>query len=191
MNTRLLRLAVASLVLTVAACGDSTGPNVTLTEEQIDDMMDAMANAGSPGFAPPAANMAVITVTETADCPNGGTTSLNGTIDDNVNTGAFSMTITQGFTNCKSTSSSGRVWTFNGKPNIVTAMTGSENLSTGAFTFSGTQTGGVTFSSDLGSGACDFNVTITMSGNSNTEQFSGSISGTVCGRNVSQTLSVI
>jgi hypothetical protein len=190
MNFRLLRLAALSLVLTAAACGDSTAPNVELTEEQIDDMMDAMAAAGSPGFVPPVGTLAVVTVTETADCPNGGTTTLSGTLDDNVNTGAFSMTITQGFTNCRSTSSSGRVWTFNGKPNIVTTMTGSENLTTGAFSFSGSQTGGITFSSDLGSGSCDFDVTITMTGNNNTEQFSGSISGTVCGRNISQSLSV-
>jgi hypothetical protein len=189
MTTRFLRLATVSLVLAIAACGDSTAP-VTLTEEQIDDMMDAMANAGTPGFVPPVGNLAVTTLTGTSDCPNGGTTTLNGTIDENEATGSFSLTVTQGFTNCKSTSSSGRMWTFNGKPNIVITMTGSENANTGAFTFSGTQKGGLTFASDLGSGECVFDVTISMSGNYNTEQFSGSISGTVCGRSVSQSLSV-
>jgi hypothetical protein len=189
MTPRLLRLATASLFLSIAACGDSTGP-VTLSEEQISDMMDAMANAGTPGFVPPVGNLAVTTVTGTSDCPNGGTTTLNGTIDDNEATGSFSMTITQGFTNCKSASSSGRVWTFNGKPNIVVTMTGSENANTGAFTFSTSQTGGLSFASDIGAGDCEFNVTISMSGNYNTEQFSGSISGSVCGRNVSQSLSV-
>jgi hypothetical protein len=163
---------------------------VALTDEQIDDMMDAMAAAGTPGFTPPLGNLAVVTVTGTSDCPNGGTTTLDGTMDDNETTGAFSMTITQGFTNCKSTSSSGRVWTFNGKPNIVITMSGSENVNTGAFTFSTTQKGGLTFASDLGSGECEFDVSISMSGNSNTEQFSGSINGSVCGRNVSQSLSV-
>lgn len=189
MTPRLFRLAAASLFLAVGACGDSTAP-VTLTEEQIDDMMDAMANAGTPGFVPPVGNLAVTTVTGTSDCPNGGTTTLDGTMDENEATGAFSMTITQGFTNCKSTSSSGRVWTFNGKPNIVIAMTGTQNQDTGAFTFSTTQTGGLSFASDVGAGDCVFDVTISMSGNYNSEQFSGSISGSVCGRNVSQSLSV-
>ena len=187
---RMIRgLAATSLALTIAACGDSTGPNVTLNDEQVADMMDAMANAGVAGFTPPpVGNMAVITINESVECPNGGTSSFAATIDENATTGAMSMTITQGFANCKSASSTGRVWTFNGKPNIVSTFTGTSNPTTGAFTLSGTQSGGITFSSNLGTGSCDFNVTFQMSGNENTEQFSGSMSGTVCGRSVSQSL---
>lgn len=188
--SRLIRgIAATSLALTIAACGDSTGP-VTLNDEQIADMMDAMANAGVAGFTPPpVGNLAVITFNTSVECPNGGTSSVAATIDENAATGAMSMTITQGFTGCKSASTSGRVWTFNGKPNIVSTFSGTSNATTGAFTLSGTQTGGVTFSSDLGTGSCDFNVTFSMSGNEITQQFSGSMTGTVCGRSVSQSIS--
>lgn len=188
---RIIRgIAATSLALTIAACGDSTAPNVTLDDEQVADMMDAMANAGVAGFTPPpVGNLAVITINESLECPNGGTASFAATIDENSTTGAVAMTITQGFSNCKSTSSSGRMWTFNGKPNIVSTFAGTSNATTGAFTMSGTQKGGITFSSDLGSGSCEFDVTFSMSGNENTEQFSGSMTGTVCGRSVSQSLS--
>ena len=187
---RIIRgIAATSLALTIAACGDSTAPNVTLDDEQVADMMDAMANAGVAGFTPPpVGNLAVITINESVECPNGGTSSFAATIDENSTTGAMSMTITQGFANCKSTSSTGRVWTFNGKPNIVSTFNGTSNATTGAFTLSGTQKGGITFSSNLGTGSCDFDVTFSMSGNENTEQFSGSMTGTVCGRSISQSL---
>ena len=186
---RIIRgIAATSLALTIAACGDSLGP-VTLNDEQVADMMDAMANAGVAGFTPPpVGNLAVTTINQSVQCPDGGTASIAATIDENANTGAVSMTITQGFSSCKSTSSSGRMWTFNGKPNIVSTFSGTSNATTGAFTLSGTQSGGISFSSDIGTGSCDFNVTFSMSGNENTEQFSGSISGTVCGRSVSQSL---
>ena len=189
MNRIIRGFAATSLALTIAACGDSTGP-VTLNDEQVADMMDAMANAGVAGFTPPpVGNLAVITINESVECPNGGMSSFAATIDENAATGSMSMTITQGFTGCKSASSTGRVWTFNGKPNIVSTFNGTSNATTGAFTLSGTQTGGVSFSSDLGTGSCDFNVTFSMSGNENTEQFSVSMSGTVCGRSVSQSIS--
>jgi hypothetical protein len=189
MPIRTLRtLTVASLAVMLAGCGDSTGPNVTLNDEQVADMMEAMANAGVAGFVPPG-NLAVVTINESVECPNGGTVSIAATIDENTTTGAVSMTITQGFAGCKSASSSGRVWTFNGKPNIVTTFSGSENAATGVFSMNGTQKGGVSFASELGSGACDFDITFSMSGNDNTGQFSSTMSGTVCGRSVSQSIS--
>lgn len=191
MRAKSLSAFAVSLVLTIAACGDSTAPSVDLDDAQIADMMDAMASAGVAGFTPPpTGTFAVITFDETVDCPSGGTSSVNATIDDGGTTNSVTMSFTQGFSNCKSTSSTGRMWTFNGKPNIVTTFTGTSNEETGAFSLSGTQTGGLTFSSDLGSGACDFDLTYSMSGNNNTEEFTGSVSGTVCGRNFSQSLSV-
>lgn len=191
MRPTLLKAVAASLVLSVTACGDSTAPNVDLNDEQIADMMEAMANAGLFGpTPPPTGNMAVVTVNQTVDCPNGGTASINASIDANENTNAMSMSITQGFTNCKATSSAGRMWTFNGNPHIVTTFSGSSDDATGAFTLNGTQTGGVLVSSDLGSGACAFDVTYAMSGNDNTGAFQGSVTGTICGKNFSQSLTV-
>lgn len=188
---RLFRaFAVASLAVSVTACGDSTAPKFDLTEAQVADMMDALATAGLAGFnAPMARNLAVVTVNQTVDCPNGGSATINGSIDEGTTGTSVSMSFTQGFSNCKATSSQGRMWTFNGNPNIVSTFTGTSNMQTGAFSFSGTQKGGITAASDLGSGACAWDVTYSISGNENTGAFSGSVSGTVCGRNISQSIS--
>lgn len=191
MPNRLIRsLAVASLALTFTACGDSTAPNLELTEDQVADMMDALSTAGLAGFGSTTGNFAVVTINESVECPNGGTATVNASIDDGNTGTTVTMSITQGFSNCKATSSQSRLWTFNGNPNIVSTFTATSNEQTGAFSFSGTQKGGITASSDLGSGACSWDVTYSMSGNNNTGQFSGSVTGTVCGRSVSQSVSV-
>ena len=52
------------------------------------------------------------------------------------------------------TESNGRVWTFDGNPNIVTNVSLTSNQTTGAFTMTATQKGGIKFTSDLGSGSC-------------------------------------
>ena len=190
MHTRLFRsLAVASLALTFTACGDSTAPNLELTEDQVADMMDALTTAGLAGYGSTGSNFAVVTIDRTVDCPEGGSASVNASYDDGSTGTTVTMSITQGFSNCKATSSQGRMWTFNGNPNIVSTFTATSNETTGAFTFSGTQKGGITASSDLGSGACGWDVTYSFSGNDNTGAFSGSVTGTVCGRSVSQSIS--
>lgn len=192
MLTRLVRnVAIASLALTFTACGDSTAPNLELTEDQVADMMDALSAAGLAGFGTtPEASLAVVSYDGTVDCPNGGTASINATINENDAGTSVTLTFTQGFSNCKATSSQGRLWTFNGNPNIVTNFSGTFNEETGDFTLNGSQTGGITASSDLGSGACAWNVEYTMSGNDNTGAFSGNVSGTICGRNISQSVTV-
>lgn len=193
MRTRLLKAVAASVVLSVAACGDSTAPNVNLSDEQIAEMMEALANAGLFGVTPPpvgGGSMAIVTLNESVECPNGGTASVSATINDNETNGSIAISITQGFTNCKATSSAGRMWTFNGNPNIVTTFNGTSNEQTGAFTLNGSQTGGILVSSDLGSGACAFDVTYAMSGNDNTGAFQGSVTGTICGKDFSQSLTI-
>lgn len=190
MPTRFLRnCAAAFLALSFTACGDSTAPSLNLSEEQVADMMDALSTAGLAGFGAMGGGFAVVTINETVDCPEGGSATVNASIDDGGGTGtSVSMTITQGFSNCKATSSQGRQWTFNGNPNLVSTFSGTSNEQTGAFSFSGTQKGGITAASNLGSGACTWDVTYSMSGNDITGALSGSVTGTVCGRSVSQTI---
>ena len=178
------------IAFALAACGDSTAPNLELNDEQVADMMDAMASAGLAGVTPPSAGagMAVITLNQTVECPNGGTTTINATVDDGGTTNSVSMSFTQRFSDCKATSSSGRVWTFNGNPNIVTTFTGTSNETTGAFSLSGSQTGGIIAASNLGNGACSWDVDYSMTGNDLTGAFSSTVTGTVCGRSISQTV---
>lgn len=194
----LIRRASLALVALTLACGDSTGP-VNLSEEQVGEMLEAMstvsyigegmpgtASAGGFGAALQLAN-ATVSVSETVECPNGGSASYSGTVIDNED-GSGSAEITQSFDNCAGTSAQGRVWTFNGDPNIVTEVSVNFNETTGAFSLTASQVGGIRFASDLGSGACEIDVTFTMSGTQNS--LSASVSGEACGRSIQRSIQV-
>ena len=195
MHTNLRRAFVAALAFTVAACGKDNplGPEADLTQAQVAEMMDAMSAIGgfSPlGFSvqtPANVQMIVSNFDESSPCPNGGTISTKGSMNINENTGNFTAQFTNNYNNCKATSSQGRVWTFNGDPNISQSMTFTSNQTTGAMAMTGSQTGGISFSSNGASGRCNvsvnYNVSITANG---TE--TGTITGTVCGKSVSQSI---
>jgi len=188
MSAHLLRRAAVALVaFTIAACGDSTGPSSNLTQEQVSDLLDAMSAVSSYGSIPGTA-LAVVTTSETVDCPNGGTAAVNSTVNENPTAGTATIQVTQIFSGCKATSSHGRVWTFDGDPNIVTSVSTTYNATTGAFSVNGTQKGGIKFASDLGSGSCAVDLTVTFSGNETS--FNGSVSGSACGHNIQQSISV-
>jgi hypothetical protein len=197
-SATLIRRASVALTALTLACGDSTGP-ANLSEEQVGDMLEAMstvsymgegmpgtASTGGFGAALQLAN-ATVTVSETAECPNGGSASYSGTVVDNED-GSGSAEITQTFSDCAGTSAQGRVWTFNSDPSIVTEMSFSFNESTGAFSMTASQVGGIRFASDLGSGRCDVDVTFTMSGTQNS--LSASVSGQACGRSIQRSITV-
>jgi hypothetical protein len=191
----LIRRASVALAALTLACGDSTGPNANLSEEQVGDMLDAMSAVASFSEVPdvalssalvasPRTANATMSFSQTVDCPNGGSANVSGTTTDDEATGQVTAQVTHSFNGCAATSSEGRVWTFNGNPNIVTNMSASFNETTGAFTMTTTQVGGVRFTSDVGSGVCQINLTFTMSGNETS--LSGSLSGTACGHNIQQ-----
>jgi hypothetical protein len=199
--SRLRRAAVLLAAFTMA-CGDSTGP-VRLSEEQVSDMLDAMSSIAAldaiPGAqmsATPASSMiaalrtanATVNVSQTVDCPNGGSASVVGSATDNPDLGTLTAQVTQSFTACRATSEAGRVWTFDGNPNIVMNLSASSNESTGVFSMTMTQVGGVRFASDLGSGSCALNLTFALSGTATS--FTATLSGTACGRNVDQSITV-
>ena len=188
MSAQLLRRASAAvLALTNAACGDSTGPRANLSEAQVADMLEAMSEVASFGTVP-GAPLAVVNVSQTVDCPNGGSANVSGSVNENQAAGTATVQITQGFSGCKATSSAGRVWTFDGDPSIVTNLSTSYNATTGAFSITGTQVGGIKVTSDVGSGSCQINLTISLSGDQTS--FQGSLSGSACGHNIEQSMSV-
>ena len=195
----LLRRASVVLAALTMACGDSTGLS-NLSEEQVGDMLDAMnavsyaANVPVPGtafsraslkFAPQTAN-AVVTVSETVDCPNGGSASYNGSVDSNEEAGTLSAQVNQAFNGCAAPSSEGRVWTFDG--NVASNLSASSNEAAGTFTMTATQVGSIQASSNLGSGSCAINLTLTMSGTETS--LSASLSGSACGRNIQQSIEI-
>lgn len=196
-RTRVTTLAaLAALAVSAAACGgdkDSTGPSNSgnLSAAEVADALDALTAVGlldfglgfQPAGLPVGLSAQTQSFTETADCPNGGTVRVQGSASVNQTTGAVTVDIRQTHNGCKSASSSGRVWTFNGNPNLRTQMSASVNQTTGAFSLTGTITGGIRYSSGESSGSCAAN--ITLSGNQN----GGTISGTMCGQAVNDTWS--
>jgi hypothetical protein len=190
------RGASLALVALSIACGDSTAP-VTLTEAQVEDMLEAMTTvsyigqASGPGFSIRRAGQvanATVTVSETVECPNGGSATISGTATDNPDAGTFTAQITQGFSACAATSEAGRVWTFNGNPNITTNISASQNQTTGAFSLTATQVGAVNFASDIGEGACSLNLTLAITGTATS--VNATLSGTACGRTIQRSISV-
>ena len=199
-SATLVRRASVALVALTLACGDSTGP-ARLSEEQVVDMLDAMSAVAYTGDIPggtslsraslwavPQTANATVSVSQTVSCPNGGNASVSGTATDNPDAGTATAHIVQSFAACAATSSEGRVWTFNGDPNITTDLNSTYNESTGAFSMTVTQVGGVRFASNLGSGACQVNLTLTMSGDE--DSFSATMSGSACGHTIEQSIDV-
>ncbi len=186
-SARLIRRASVALAAFTLACNDSTGPSANLSQEQVGDMLTAMSAVAAFGPTPGTA-MAVVTLSQTVDCPNGGSASVDGTVNTDETAGTATVQITQGFSACKATSAHGRVWTFDGDPNIVTNVSASHNETTGEFSMTASQVGGIKFASDLGSGSCQINLTFTTSGNG--DSFTGSVSGSACGHNIQQSVSV-
>lgn len=194
----LRRAVVAAMTVTLAACGDSTAPNANLSEEQIADMLDAMSVVGAFSVGSPTANVhapsnaaianamanAMASVSETVDCPNGGTASLTGTANGTET--AATMQVKLDWNACKGTSSSGRLWTFDGDPNITLNATMNHNPTTGAFSMTATEKGGIKFESDIGTGHCSIDLTLTLNSSGNT--VTASISGQVCGKPVTQSV---
>ncbi|HEU4995889.1 MAG TPA: hypothetical protein VFT29_13785 [Gemmatimonadaceae bacterium] len=186
------------MTVTLAACGDSTAPNANLSEEQIADMLDAMSAVGAFSVGSPAANVhapsnaaianamanAMASVSETVECPQGGTASLTGTANGTEN--QATMQVKLDWNACKGTSSSGRLWTFDGDPNITLNATITNNPTTGAFSMTATERGGIRFASDIGEGHCSVDLTLSISSNGDTA--TASISGQVCGKPVTQSM---
>jgi hypothetical protein len=186
-RSTLIRRACLALAAFTLACGDSTGPTANLTQEQVTDMLDAMSTV-VPAAPVPGVSLSVVNFTQTVSCPNGGSASVDATVNEDKEAGTATVSVTQGFTGCMATSKKGRVWTFDGDPNIVTNLSLSYNQTTGAFSITGSRVGGIKVASDLGSRSCAINLTFTLTGEPGS--IAGSLSGSACGHDIEQTISV-
>ena len=197
-----LRFALAPAALFAAACsGDgATGPQANLTPAEAAEVVEALSLVSGLGFGFPAAARQALTadspeqvadliasVTESIDesvpCPVSGTTRINGSITINETTGASSADFRQTYTNCGVTAESGRLWTFQGDPNIRLRFSTTVNPATEQFTLTGSQVGAFTFSSAGNSGRCTVNLQMALT------EVGITISGSVCGTAVSETIS--
>ncbi len=193
-------ILVASLAL--AACGGD-GPSApqntgNITQARAAAMMDALAQAGGFGFdgggpaAAPARTSATLSVSKTVPCPGGGSIQLDGHYAADAGqdgTGTYVLDVTQEHQGCTATASGdGSTWTFDGAPNVAVHF--EIGVTAGGYTISGTQKGGVAWQSGGDSGTCQVDVTYDFSGSQDAQSFSGSVSGSVCGYPVSESVDV-
>lgn len=199
-----IALAAVLPLLALAACGgdDGTGPGGEddLSAEEVEEMTEALAAAGAfapafgvPTFSPPAGSAArepvSMSIDQTVSCPQGGSIGMSGNLqgdyDDETGEGAFNLAISQDYMDCVSTAeSSGRTFTFGGGMDMDLDMEVSQN----SFSMDGTNQGTLQWSTSGRSGSCSVNVSYQFSGSETS--FTGQVSGTVCGVDVSQDLSM-
>lgn len=128
---------------------------------------------------------------ETVACPGGGSIGVSGTlsgdIDDQGGTGTVSMEVRQVHSSCTATASSnGSVWTFDGAPGVDQDF--DWTVSETQVAMSGTQRGTIAFSGPA-SGTCAIDLSFDFSVDATGRNLNGSVSGSVCGVDVSDTFS--
>jgi hypothetical protein len=195
-RSRFALAVIAAVSLSLTACRDdttdSTGPNDTgsLSAAEVADAFNALAAIGlfdfglggfQPAVLPVGLSAQSQSIDETEACPNGGNVRIRGNATYNQTTGVASADIRQAYNNCRSASSTGRVWTFNGNPDLRIQMNATANQATGQVSLTGGITGGFRYSSNGSSGSCSANVTIVGTANGST------VSGTMCGVNINDT----
>lgn len=192
-------LTAASLLL-LGGCS-SDGPTELLddlTAEEAELMMEALAqaggvsipDAGDPG-AGPAAVVVSIDVENEVSCPQGGsilvTGSFDGDVDEQTGQGEFSLDYTQAHRSCSVTApSTGDDWTFDGLPDVGVDF--DLLVTQDGFFLDGVQSGTVGWSTDGRSGNCTIDVTYSVSGSETS--LSGTVSGSVCGHQISTSVDV-
>lgn len=197
-TSRTLRRSLLPLCATMlAACGGdgATAPEAEFTPQEAAEVLEALTAVSSVfDLALDAGDLRTASVKnggasesmpaltepldESVSCPNGGTTRIRGAVTVNESTGAASIDVRQTYASCAVTTESNRTWTLNGDPDIRTT------LSATATSVTGSQRGAVTVSSAGTSGRCAVNVTFNLTGTTFT------VSGTVCGESVSETVNL-
>lgn len=192
----MLVVLIVSLSLGLAACGDDspTQSGDSLSEAEVEVMMEAFLGAGGlfflgGGFSGVNGDIALqeIDIDESLPCSGGGSVRTTGTLSVSEQGESFGWSLTQTHNSCVETASSnGSTWTFNGAPSISTTFSGS--VAESSFNYQGAQTGGIAWSSDGNSGTCQINLSYNMTGSDTS--VSVSVTGSVCGHNVSQNTTV-
>ncbi len=196
-----------TFALGLAACGDDDGPSPTdpgdpgdLTQAEVQAMTEALVQVGGVGLgffgfaglassspAPGSGGPAAVSIEETRPCPLGGNVQVVGQFDGDPDGETLSWSFTETHEAC-SASGGGMTWTFDGNPNLATSM--SATVSEESFSVQGSQTGGISWEFDDGSGSCSVDVSFNAEGSTSGLSHSVTVSGTVCGVDVSQSFQI-
>jgi hypothetical protein len=189
-------------VMAMAACSDSVTDTLgDLTADEAEALAEVvgqtvMTTWSDPGTAAggPAPIAAIIIESDfegDAPCPLGGQVAMSGDlileIDDETEDMTFDYSVTQVHQNCAAASEDGIVFTLNGAPNVSATLFVQALQDT--LSFSSNYSGAVDWSTQGRSGTCSLSVQFSFEMNATTEAGSGSMTGTVCGHNFSQTVS--
>ncbi|MGD8729214.1 MAG: hypothetical protein PVF90_05890 [Gemmatimonadota bacterium] len=189
------KLFAAVLAITAIGCGGDDGPTGVnsgdaLTEAELQVVFSAITNAFEYiGAAPAAVGPAQATQSASqsfdasAPCGSGGTIGVKGNGSGTYNdvTGEFDLSFSLRMTpnGCEVPTETTTI-TLDGAPYIQLNM--DFDSSETAISISGSQTGGIAFTSEDGrSGSCAFDVDFSANINPNSGSGSSSVSGTVCG----------
>ena len=199
-----IRTLALLAALAIGACGgDDPVSTTNLSEAEAQELAGAILtqgfsqamtlNAGPPAQSADGPQMVTFneTVEVTADCPLGGQLSLDGNasgdIDDQTGAGTIEYTMTLVHSGCVVPGDQGTQFTLTGNPSLVFTFDittdGGDNTS-----FSGGFDGAVSFSTSDADGSCA--MAYSFSGDTSADGFSFSTSGTVCGIDVSQNLTI-
>lgn len=200
-NVRVIALAA---MLTLAGCGDDGVTPNTLSQEQATELASAvfsqsLAEALSLDLEWPAQTAdgpQLATYSETVEvsgpCPLGGQVALTGAIDgetdDATGAGTFDFTLSIAHAACMVQGEQGTQFTLTGNPSIVLDLSMTTDGQEG-FTLSGSMNGLVDYAIEGGdNGSCQF--AYGFSGESSASGFAFQTTGTVCGVDVSRTVTV-
>jgi hypothetical protein len=202
MRLALGALGVVAGALGVGACSDAAdpaGPTNALGPAEAQVMMEALVQAGGslflapptgPGGSPGAPSSVPFSdgFDTTVSCPVAGQLRVSGTVSGDVNPegdGTVSLQVRQVHDGCTATASSdGSTWTFDGNPDV---QLGLEWTTSGTdVALSGSQVGGIAWSSGDRSGTCAIDLSYGFDVDPAAQAASGSIRGTVCGYAVAE-----
>ena len=206
MKNNPLRFLAVLGVFALAACGDDdpTGVTGSLSEAEAQDLVGLIFQLGffnSLTLGTPQAvdglaraiETSTQTVQTTADCPAGGTVSLDATIDYSFDTetleSSIDYSVTQIHNGCMGVGGQGQTFTLNGNPSVTFSLSADANAQDTSTSWSGGMNGGVAWDVDGRSGTCTVSVEYAGSGSSS-GAVSFSMNGIVCGTSFSQTYSI-
>lgn len=192
----------------LAACSDDPTDPSGLSEQEVEQLAEVIfgqaLTMGFTSYEPattfegdPGIGMSVAAVPfdftigpEPFDCPLGGTVevfmSFSGDVDDATGAGTVDMGITQDHADCVVQSEEGMQFTLNGAPETTTDVSMSVDAAQD-FTMTGAFGGGVQWATGGRSDTCTIDLGIDASGNLQTGAITGTVSGIMCGQDVSQT----
>jgi hypothetical protein len=194
---------LVTLLAFVTACSDFLGSGGKLdTQEAIDvadfmaataiDGLDGIGVVGAPAASPEASPAITFTRTFTVNrtCPAGGSVTISGRVEGEIDRGTGSGTLTENRTismdDCARGSRRGTI-TLNTPDNAPITISGQVTIENGrhvagSFTKQGTF---VWSRSNGDSGSCTIDLTVTWSRQGNT--FTHTVKGTICGREIDRT----